>query len=734
MKTTLCFMLALLTFVTSTFVPMIATAQSVKIPEPVYPPAAVREAFDLDPFYVQWIDVEGLPVVTSAKVNPYAVKEAAWLIRQMIGHRQDVLQALVKNNVRFAVMAHNELTTQIPEHSDLQPDYYWDRRARGLGSTPERPATSCGEENLLNYPSDPYWNENILIHEFSHAIHLMGLNTVDPDFDDRLETTYNATKEKGLWKDTYAITNKAEYWAEGTQSWFDTNRANDSVHNHVDTRDKLKEYDPSLAVLLTEVYGDTDWRYTQAVTRTHLSHLQGFNPEVSPKFEWPPELIELTELHQQLKNPNSDGGGKWVNLKEHDPNLLPHLIRSADDDTETTIIFVNGTKAEIAYYRVDGEGNEKFYGWIAPDTFVNQDTYAGHIWIVKDLNGGNLVVFRAEKKTGRALVISASRMASNIITISEIMVASNGGRLPQWIELSNLSDTHTQNLKNWKLEIQNRQSADFNGHLNVTLNLKDRKIKPQKTLLIVSKQGRSSDNFPKAQVYNLNELPPDLGDIVLNEKGFYLKLSNKAGKLVDEVGNLDGKRDTDDKPTWPLPTSVIEDSARTSMIRRYDSEVPRLGTEETGWVSAENTSLLAGTTTYYGHPDDIGAPGVRSGGALPVTLSHFRAEHTDAGVVLKWTTESELDNAGFYIHRSETKNGEFKVVNPTMIQGAGTTSERNEYTWKDTTAKPNVAYYYRIEDISHAGVRKQLATVHMRGFVSATGKLTTRWADLKTQN
>ena len=121
------------------------------------------------------------------------------------------------------------------------------------------------------------------------------------------------------------------------------------------------------------------------------------------------------------------------------------------------------------------------------------------------------------------------------------------------------------------------------------------------------------------------------------------------------------------------------------------------------------------------------------GEPLPVTLSHFRAEHTDAGVLLKWITESEVDNAGFYIYRSQTKDGEFKVINPSMIQGAGTTSERNEYTWTDTTAKPNVAYYYRIEDISHAGVRKQLATVRMRGLVSASGKLTTRWADLKTQ-
>ena len=376
------------------------------IPEPVPPPTTVRETFKLDPFYVQWLDVEGLPIVASAKVNPYALKEAAWLIRQMVGHREDVLQALAKNSVRFAVMAYSELTTEIPEHSDLQPDYYWDRRARGLGSTPSRPAVSCGEENLLNYEGDPYSTENILVHEFAHAIHQMGLSTVDPSFDERLKVLYDAAVEKGLWENTYAITNKAEYWAEGTQSWFDTNRANDDQHNHVDTRDKLKEYDPALATLLTEVYGDGDWRYTQAITRTHLSHLQGFNPEGSPKFEWPRELIELAEFHQLLKDPNSEGGDRWVELAGQDPSLLSNL-RSGDSRTETAIIFVNLTEAEIAYYWVDGAGKERHYGKVAAGDFVNQHTYSGHIWLVKDADGVNLAVFRAEEKTGRALLGAA---------------------------------------------------------------------------------------------------------------------------------------------------------------------------------------------------------------------------------------------------------------------------------------------------------------------------------------
>ena len=228
-------------------------------------------------------------------------------------------------------------------------------------------------------------------------------------------------------------------------------------------------------------------------------------------------------------------------------------------------------------------------------------------------------------------------------------------------------------------------------------------------------------------------LHPNLQDIVLSEEGFYLKLSSTAGELIDEVGNLDGKRNANDKPTWPLPTSMTEDGVRASMIRRQDNGTSRLGTEAFGWISAVNTKLTTATTTYYGHPDDISAPGVESGGALPVQLSRFRAELTDAGVLLKWTTESELNNAGFNILCSETKKGTFKGVNPKLIQGAGTTSGRHTYTWTDTTAKPNVVYYYRIEDISHAGVRKQLATVRMRGYVSAVGKLTTKWGDLKLQ-
>jgi len=345
-----------------------------------------------------------MPVLASARVSPFAVKEAAWLIWKVIGHRRDVLRALARNGVRFAVMAHNELTTQIPEHADLIPDFYWDRRARGLGPTSKRPAVSCGEENLLGFPGDPYSTTNVLIHEFSHAIHEMALNTVDPGFDDRLEQAYNSAIGKGLWANTYAATNKEEYWAEGAQSWFDTNRGT------VNTRAKLKAYDAALATLLEEVFGDPDWRYTPVSERLNLPHLQGFDPSQSPSFEWPPELMNLASLQRELGNPDSDGRGKWADLQSHDPGSMSRL-RSSRGRSETAIMFVNRTGSEISYHWINEEGEERRYGRVEPDDFETQKTFDGHLWLVKDATGRNLSVFRAAAKTGRALVISAAATA-----------------------------------------------------------------------------------------------------------------------------------------------------------------------------------------------------------------------------------------------------------------------------------------------------------------------------------
>ena len=247
-------------------------------------PDQIRTTFELSPFYQKYIDVEGFPVVGSAQVSDAALCEAAWIMRHVVGGRSDILKALAQRNVHLAVMAYNEYTTDVPEHSGLEPKVYWDRRARGLGGDP----VSCAEENLLCYPGDPYVQENILIHEFAHAIHGLALRAVDPTFDGRLKTAYEQARDQGLWPNTYAITNREEYWAEGVQCWFDNNRQNDSLHCHVDTRAELKDYDPALAELCAEVLGDGPWRYRKPMARDAAgrAHLTGWDRAHAPHFRW----------------------------------------------------------------------------------------------------------------------------------------------------------------------------------------------------------------------------------------------------------------------------------------------------------------------------------------------------------------------------------------------------------------------------------------------------------------
>ena len=92
-------------------------------------------------------------------------------------------------------------------------------------------------------------------------------------------------------KQCYAGLNRSEYWAEGVQNWYDTNRTMDHDHNHIHTRRQLKAYDPGLAALCKEVLGDTPWRFVSPRERAGKAHLKGFDPAKSPKAT-DPEHIE----------------------------------------------------------------------------------------------------------------------------------------------------------------------------------------------------------------------------------------------------------------------------------------------------------------------------------------------------------------------------------------------------------------------------------------------------------
>ncbi len=252
-------------------------------------PASLRDSLNLAPFYQKHLSAAGLPVLGSTNVSDYAMREAAWIVQHMLSHRPEILRVMATNRARLVVMAYNEYTTDVPEQAGRSPKVYWDRRARGLGGR----ICSCAEENLLCFLGDPYSTENILIHEFGHAIAGVGMRALDPTFNARLREAYRKALDAGLWKRTYAGSSVEEYWAEAVQDWFDNNRENDSQHNHVNTRAELKEYDPGLAALCAEVFGEIAWRYQKPMERPlqGRAHLAGFNPAQSPRFRWRPSAL-----------------------------------------------------------------------------------------------------------------------------------------------------------------------------------------------------------------------------------------------------------------------------------------------------------------------------------------------------------------------------------------------------------------------------------------------------------
>lgn len=221
---------------------------------------------ELDPFYQKYMLVNGIHVISSWRV-PDSCFHAAYITVKALTDLlpENVLESMTSRDTRIGIMARYEGTTDIPEHAYLVNDttLNWDVRARGLGGTLELPLTTCAEENILAYQIDKYHAEDILIHEFAHTIHFVGIAPVDPDFENRLQAALEHAIAQGRWFNTYAATDIAEYWAEGVQNWFNINAEvdkdkGDGKHNKVNTREELKRYDPGLYEIISDYFPETD--------------------------------------------------------------------------------------------------------------------------------------------------------------------------------------------------------------------------------------------------------------------------------------------------------------------------------------------------------------------------------------------------------------------------------------------------------------------------------------------
>lgn len=239
-------------------------------------PSAPPRNLVAEPFYQKYVSADGIPVLSSVHVPDEALLAASNMAKGMLAHRPDFAEWLVANDYRVAIIAQDEALLDLPDkahwtkparddprltrcelkHYDvrigaLTDRAYWDARARGIGG--ER--TVGSEEDVLGLPTTRYWGETIFVHEMAHNI-LFAIEEVDPLLYAQVEAAYANALENDLWLNEYATTTIQEYWAEGTQIWFNSNRLvvvdGRQILNHPD----LQGYDPKLYATLAKAYGE----------------------------------------------------------------------------------------------------------------------------------------------------------------------------------------------------------------------------------------------------------------------------------------------------------------------------------------------------------------------------------------------------------------------------------------------------------------------------------------------
>ena len=120
-------------------------------------------------------------------------------------------------------------------------------------------------------------------------------------------------------KRCYASRNRAEYWAEIYQCWYNTNRTMDHDHNHIHTRAQLIQYDPMGAKLCEDVLGKPEWRFVSPRLRAGQGHLKNYDPTKAPKVEDLPHIKKAANDYYDKYWKNF-----WQRLYDKHEVLSPH--------------------------------------------------------------------------------------------------------------------------------------------------------------------------------------------------------------------------------------------------------------------------------------------------------------------------------------------------------------------------------------------------------------------------
>ncbi len=94
-------------------------------------------------------------------------------------------------------------------------------------------------------------------------------------------------------------------------------------------------------------------------------------------------------------------------------------------------------------------------------------------------------------------------------------------------------------------------------------------------------------------------------------------------------------------------------------------------------------------------------------------------------IFIRWSTETEVNTAGFNVYRSLSQEGPWEKINPRLIPGSPDPLRGGSYVFTDTNVIAGVAYWYELEEVELGGLATRLerttATSQARGFGPLSG-------------
>ncbi|BDQ03192.1 DUF4623 domain-containing protein [Ignavibacterium sp.] len=209
--------------------------------------------------------------------------------------------------------------------------------------------------------------------------------------------------------------------------------------------------------------------------------------------------------------------------------------------------------------------------------------------------------------------------------------------------------------------------------------------------------------FSSSHIIYVNSGNPTPDPVVLTMAEYMQNPESYEGTLIGfvSVNKVSGN--------WPSngsATLVVTDGTDTIDLR-IDSDTDLDNNPEPTWpvdIIGLGSQFSSGSTVLndgYQLLPRYYATDILPAGTIPVELSSFVASVSNGKVILSWATITETNNKGFAVEKSS--GSEFEQIG--FVDGKGTTTEKQFYTFTDNTPGTGVVRY-RLKQIDFNGTFK----------------------------